>query len=281
MNTDKQLFQLFSACPEWLFELAGLPPPGASELRSFTVKELERRTDGLIVPKDPSQPLTIVEFQFSRDDTIYRRTVSEMIAAQEEFGGRLVRGMIFFGSRRYDPRTPPWNQIVQSFVIDDVVAEFQKTHPRHPLTAVFQPLVESRDRILESTAIEHFRTIQRSSLSARRKALLSAVFVSWLEQRFPKKGKREIEIMLLGELPPLEETQSGKDLIQIGVDRGHSQGLTTSLLTVAEARFGSVPRTLQSRVHKLSPDECERLLHVVATCESLADVRAWLSREKK
>ena len=189
MNTDKQLFQLFAACPEWLFELAGLKSPGSSELRSFAIKELERRTDGLIVPKDIHQPLTIVEFQFSRDEAIYRRTVSEMIAAQAEFDGRAVQGLIFFGSRRCDPRTAPWTQIVQSFVIDEVLSEFQKSHPSHPLTAVFQPLIEPSNDVLESTAIKHFRTIRRSSLSDRRKGVISAVFIDWLAQRFPLKER--------------------------------------------------------------------------------------------
>ena len=64
VKTDKQLFKIFEAVPEWLFELTGLPSPGSSTLQSFTVKALERRPDGVVVPEAPDQPLTIVEFQF-------------------------------------------------------------------------------------------------------------------------------------------------------------------------------------------------------------------------
>jgi predicted transposase YdaD len=58
---------------------------------------LERRADGVIVPKAPDQPLTVVEFQFQADDAIYRRTVVEMAAVQEIYPGRVVQGIIFFG----------------------------------------------------------------------------------------------------------------------------------------------------------------------------------------
>ncbi len=97
MKTDKELYRIFEVAPEWVFELAGLPSPGKSTLRSVTVKALERRADGVIVPEAPDQPLTIVEFQFQADDTIYRRTVVEMAAVQDAFPGRVVQGVIFFG----------------------------------------------------------------------------------------------------------------------------------------------------------------------------------------
>ena len=41
--------------------------------------------------------MTIVEFQFQTDDTIYRRTVVEMAAVQDAFAGRVVQGIVFFG----------------------------------------------------------------------------------------------------------------------------------------------------------------------------------------
>ena len=69
MKTDKQLFKIFEAVPEWLFELTGLPSPGSSTLQSFTVKALERAADGLVVPEAADQPLTVVEFQFQKDNT--------------------------------------------------------------------------------------------------------------------------------------------------------------------------------------------------------------------
>src|SRR5437762_956247 len=119
MKTDKELYRIFAAAPEWVFELAGLPSPGESTLQSFTVKALERRADGVIVPELPDQPLTIIEFQFQPDDTIYRRIVVEMVALQDAFPERVVQGVIFFGYNHLDPRTAPWTQVVRSCVLPD------------------------------------------------------------------------------------------------------------------------------------------------------------------
>ena len=43
--------------------------------------------------------------------------------------------------------------------------------------------------------------------------------MDWLLQRFKNLGKTEIEKMLLAELPDLQETKSGKDLIAIGIEK--------------------------------------------------------------
>jgi hypothetical protein len=56
------------------------------------------------------------------------------------------------------------------------------------------------------------------------------VFVSWLEQRFRDKSKQEIEMLLLGALPDLRVTRSGKDLIHIGWLEGHRPN---AMVTVA------------------------------------------------
>ena len=65
-------------------------------MRSFVVKSLERRTDGVIVPEALDQPIWVIEFQFWEDPHIYTRIVQKMAAVQEEFGMREVWGLIFF-----------------------------------------------------------------------------------------------------------------------------------------------------------------------------------------
>ncbi len=98
METDKQLYRVFAAEPQWVFQLAGLPPVGKCTMRSLTVKTLERRTDGVIVPEDAASPLSVIEFQFGENPQIYTRTVQKMAAVQEEFDMREVQGVIFLES---------------------------------------------------------------------------------------------------------------------------------------------------------------------------------------
>ena len=103
--------------------------------------------------------------------------------------------------------------------------------------------------------------------------------------------------MLLGELPELEETQSGKDLIRIGEQRGEKRGekrgeergllrgadqeLTSVILTITKTRFGELPKPWQSRVSSLSRETRERLLEFAVTCGSLAEIKDWLKKHSE
>jgi predicted transposase YdaD len=280
MKTDKELYRIFEVAPEWVFELAGLPSPGKSTLRSVTIKALERRADGVIVPEAPDQPLTIVEFQFQTDDTIYRRTVVEMAAVQDAFPGRVVQGIIFFGYDNLDPQTAPWTQVVRSFVLPDVLQEWERKEPKHPLVAVFKPLLAESDEALKRQAAGYFRSITHSSLSPACKRNLEEVFVSWLVQRFKDKTKKEIETMLLGELPELDETVAGKELIRIGEQRGEKRGLEKGILAFLAIRHGTVPAAIQEKIARLTAAEAERMMQFLAQCQSLDEVTQWLAAAK-
>ncbi len=272
MKTDKQLYLIFQARPDWLFELTGLPSPGKCELRSLTVKALERTADGLVVPVAVDQKLTLIEFQFQPDPEIYLRMVEEMTAAQRAYGLRDIQGFLFVAKPNLDPQTAPWNNVIRSFVLRDAVLKLASRDPRHPLAAVFQPLFETDDRVVETQSVMYYRAIKTSKLKPKTRDTLLDVFVDWLEQRLPHKGKKEIEIMLLGELPNLEDTQSGKDLIRIGEARGLEQAIVLSL----QARFGRITKTLQTRIERLSADEAKELITQIQTWNKLQDAKAWL-----
>jgi predicted transposase YdaD len=129
METDKQLYRVFSAQPQWVFELAELPPVGKCAMRSLAVKTLERRADGVIVPHSRVPPLLVTEFQFHENPQIYTRTVQKMAAVQEEFQMREVQGVIFFGESRLDPRTKPWTSLVRSIVLPDELRRLAERRP--------------------------------------------------------------------------------------------------------------------------------------------------------
>jgi hypothetical protein len=280
MKTDKQLYRVFEVAPEWAFELAGLPSPGKSTLRSITIKALERRADGVIVPESPDQPITIAEFQFFKDDRIYGRIVVEMVEVQTIHPGRVVQGIIFFGYNSLDPRTAPWTQVVRSYVLSDILKKWERKQPKHPLVAVFKPLLAESEEGLEQQAAAYFQNIKQSRLSENSKRTLEEVFVSWLEQRLKNKSKKEIEMILFGELPDLEDTASGKDLIRIGEERGEKRTWDEAILAFLATRHGTVPAVIQEKIGKLTPAEAKCLMQFLAKCQSLDEVSQWLDRTK-
>lgn len=279
MKTDKQLFQIFSAMPEWLFDLTRLPSPGACEMRSFTVKELQRDPDSVFVPLDVQQPLTVAEFQFQWDENIYTRIVIEMAAVQEAHRQRPVQGVIIFGKPGLDPRTAPWTQVVRSVLLQDVLNDLRQRQPEHPLVHVLEPLLEPDDDTLESTAAGHYRALKECDLDNRRREVLLDVFVNWLEQRFQKKSKKEIETMLSPyELPDIRDTQSGRDLIAIGKLEGKAEGLAEAIVLIVKDRFRKVPKELEERLPQIPRRSKQHLLRLVTRADSVADIENWLKK---
>lgn len=184
MRTDKQLYTIFAANPQWIFELTGLQSPGECVLRSITVKDIEHEADGVITPVDPQQPLTVVEFQFYFDAVIYMRTAIELAVLHRQNPERPVQAMIIFSELREDPRTEPWCQIIQAYGLQEMLVRLSESKPGHPLVAVFQPIVQKDEAILEREAVQRYNQIVESDLEERLSSALIDVFINLLEQRF-------------------------------------------------------------------------------------------------
>ena len=286
MRTDKQVYLIFEAQPQWLFELTGLRSPGPCRFQSVTLKAIERHSDGVLVPEANLEPLSVVELQMQFEGSVYNRLVIEMALIQEEYQQRDVQGIIIFLSAELDPLTSPWNKIVHVFYLTEILAELSVKSPDHPLVAMFQPVIEENLEILEKRAAEYYNQIKRFELPEPSKAKLLDVFVNWLEQRFSERGKKEIETMLLGELPDLRETQSGKDLIAIGLQEGLQEGLKKGeqkgvqkgeregLVWLLEAKFGTLEIAIRNRIEMVdSTDRLKELYRQVLNADSIDQMK--------
>jgi hypothetical protein len=278
METDKQLYRVFAAQPQWVFQLAGLPPVGKCAMRSLTVKSMERRTDGVIVPENAKSPLSVIEFQFGENRQIYTRTVQKMAAVQEEFEMREVQGVIFFGDQRFDPRTKPWTSLVRAIDLPAELRRLAAQGTNHPLVAAFQPLLIESEAELQRSAVGFLHTIKTSKLRVRVKEALEEVFMSWIIQRLPYRTKQEIEEMLIGELPELVETRAGQDLLKIGKEEGLAEGLLRAVLVLLGGKRGRLTKAVRQRIQKLTNDQLCELLAEADAWESLDPLAPWLTK---
>ena len=220
----------------------------------------------MLYPDAPDSPITVTEIQAQLNPFIYARVVIEMAMLQRENQNREVQGVVLFFSENLDPKIAPWDEVVHSFYLDEMLAELATRQPDHPLVAVFQPVIQLDDKTLEDSAATCYNQIKTSNLSPPAIETLLAVFVNWLEQRFFELGKQEIENMLLGELPDLRETQSGKDLIAIGKSEGKIEGLLLQL----SAKFGDIDPEMRQRIEGLQSAEIvNRLLMQVVKINSI------------
>jgi len=259
MDSDKHLYEIFEAYPQWVFELTGRHWPGPCRFQSVTIKAIQRSADGVLIPDVADEAILVVEFQMYLDHQIYGRVVVEMAIIQEEHTGREVQGILIFGSKELDPKTAPWSQVVSVYYLDEMLTELEKTSPKHPLIALFQPLIEKSNKRLQENASQYYTQIEEFATDERLKAKLVGVFIDWLLQRFRTFGKTEIEKMLLGKLPDLRETQAGKDLIAIGIEQGIEQGELVGTI-----------RTCQSLLNSACDSEEKLLMKPTAELSSMA-----------
>ncbi len=96
--------------------------------------------------------------------------------------------------------------------------------------------------------------------------------------------------MMLIDLPPLEETVSGKELIQIaearglargeaeGEKRGEARGLCEAILVLSKARFQRVPETLRKQILLLPKPAAHSLLNVLDDITSLDALKDWVTK---
>jgi predicted transposase YdaD len=114
---------------------------------------------------------------------------------------------------------------------------------------------------------------------------LEEVFVSWLLQRLPDRSKKEIEKMLIGELPELVDTRAGQDILKIGEERGlkigEERGLVEATVILLEAKRGRLTKSLRQRLQTLGAKQLRQLLADAIPWESLDLLDAWLAAHGK
>jgi predicted transposase YdaD len=74
MESDKHFYEIFEVNPQWVFELTGRPSPGPCKFVSMTMKAIERRSDGVLIPDSDGQPISVLELQMQLEKDIYGRT---------------------------------------------------------------------------------------------------------------------------------------------------------------------------------------------------------------
>lgn len=89
MESDKEMYKIFSAEPNSLFELIGASCQTNYSFQTVAVKEFSRTMDSLLEPDDPNQPRYVVEFQNWDDIFIYERIILEMACLSKENLGNI------------------------------------------------------------------------------------------------------------------------------------------------------------------------------------------------
>ncbi|AUB80740.1 DUF2887 domain-containing protein [Candidatus Thiodictyon syntrophicum] len=289
MKTDKQIYTLLGADPDFLRVLTdGIAVRGPYLFEALDVKGLERRTDGVLIPRAQDEDIWVMEFQAQSDPLIYHRLLLEMALVGERHPQRVVRGFVLFAEAALDPCTEPWHGLMtrdhqpplRRAYLPEVLKRLAREVPDHPLLGVFLPYLEADLERLRRQAPTVYRQLQATALPEASRRHCVAVFQSWLMARFKSLSLEEI-LKMLGELTPLEETRAYKELVAKGVTIGHQEGRRREarrlVLLQLQRRIGVVPAAQQRRIAALSVEQLESLGTALLDFRDLSELNAWLA----
>lgn len=276
MHTDKQAYLIFRTGPELAFELAALPSPGPCRMESISFKELECTTDGLIVPEELTQPLSLLEVQFCKDAAIYTRTVMMMALAQQPHLPRCVQGMIFLANRGMNPQTAPWSRIIHAVYLDEALHALRRQNPSHPLVAVFATVLIETANELEQQAKHYYHIFESAPVAPGMREILLRVFCDWLFERLQHKTQKEITMIL--DFPDVRETVVGRELLEEGIEKGQRNAWLEVVHQLGAKRLGPIDPDLSRFIDQLDSKTLRRLVDVILDMPDWQAVKAWLDR---
>ena len=280
METDAQLYEIFRDHPEWIADLMNEPFAEPSTFRSITIKKVERRLDGLLIPANRRKPLRVIEFQFFPSTDIYLRATEQRLAVHRLHPGREVEAIIFFASRRLDTRPVPWTSVVRAVYLDEEMVILAQRHPDHPLPKLLAPVFEKSDATLEAAAAKVYEELGRlPRISASQRETLRLIYTSLLINRFKRKTLQEITAMITS--LDITKTRAGQDLIAMGRTEGLTEGKSQTLMRILQKRFGDLPKSARSKISHLDYLQLEQLEACVLDLPSLQHLSKWLRQLKR
>lgn len=296
MKSDPHLLHIFRSFPSELYKMLHLPDPGPCQVQSVAVKQISRTADGIFTPLDPLYELLVTEFQMWPDEIIYDRIVITAACIRMENRPRKIRPVIVFGTASLDEKTEPWCKVVDVIYLDDAIKKLAESNPNHFLVALFRPLLEPDEKVVEKFAAQDYVQLQQVTATHSPIAIApDAIFLDWLVQRFKNHTAHQIAKMI-AQLTPIEQTATGRELINIGLEQGLEQGPTQGIeqgvvqgleqgleiaaLKFLKRKFGPIPDATEKAVVDLGRAELEDIVDAIFDIQSLEDFQVWLGARR-
>ncbi|MCP4106517.1 MAG: DUF2887 domain-containing protein [Desulfobacteraceae bacterium] len=224
MKTDALFYELFQFDPRSLFELMGIDVDGEYIFESITVKTTEKRLDGFLKRTDGKGPNFFVEIQGYYEEYFYWRFFREICTWHEQNKTSTpFVAVALFVDKKHNPGKCPLSCVRPNRLIrGNLETCLRKIKGKAGALTVLKPLVLSRRDKLTEHVRQWKEDIDDLKLPEDKTDFLLELLEYTVLQRFPELTLKEIQKMI--ELTPLEETVAGKELIQIGWDKGEKKG---------------------------------------------------------
>ena len=282
MKTDEPFYELFRLDPNSLFQLVRLAVDGEYAFESITVKSTEKRVDGFFKRIDGPGPNIFLEVQGYYDKTIYWRLFREICTWYEQTGDtQTFIAIVLFVDKRFDPESCPLTCSPPNRMISGHLEGFLEASAdtRGTLT-ILKPLTAMVLKDFPEKVRQWRSEIDALGLPPNKTEALMQLLAYSVVQRFPERTLKEVQQMV--QLTPLEKTTAGKELIQIGIEKGLKEGLQQGQLEEAremvisaiETRFEIVPGSIIDTIRAINrKDTLKMLLRQAIRCADIDQFR--------
>ncbi len=244
---------------------------------------------------DPNERGLIVENQGYRAENLHSRALVSSGLFLDRYPDRECEVHLIYLTRTLDPyslttssgrkRKNPKPRPCANFkphvhYLDERIREIAKTDPDNPLVSVFFPLLERDKAKLLVKFQEHYDNLEKApGLPTKAREKWRDVFQLWL-MRALEINFEQVQKMLLKDLPPVEETKWGKELIAIYRDKGKKEGMEEGIKKGVREEMEAELKRLEAELAKYNEMTADGILPKEARQRLVADAKAEISRIK-
>ena len=272
-GTDDPFFRLMKVGGEAVLKLIGIDPSDGYTARATVLKEKKLYPDIVAIPKkNRNRDRVFIEFQGYRDTMIrYRMTAQiAMSCAQDRYTGS-VCGAIIYTDRAFQDAALPLDiaSLSSSFWIKGSFEEIVLSEYTHEQLTAIDPrlIILAPFTLPKNTGKEKLSGICRDwkervceVYEAKQQGTVTEILGLFILSRFSKLSLEEVIRMLNSDL---SKTKAGKELIDMGMEKGMENGLEKGgllkarnfLLLAIEQKWGRVPQHISDAISKISITE--------------------------
>jgi len=235
MDTDKQLYKLFTAAPAQAYQLLGIPVPGPLRARAETFKDVQTESDLVVEPDEEAEPARLLEFQGYRDKRFVPKVMLRCALYRLQHPARPLRCHIVYLDREFESAGVDDGGLFQPTVdyLPELFQQLTIQYPESPLPSVLRPLLAESEQTLIATAAADYEKISQSSgLSDEQRRAWLEVFHCWLMTRL-HLTLTEIRKMI-ARMPDVEELPWGKELKDPWTAEGRADHLRQTIRRLDE-----------------------------------------------
>lgn len=274
MKTDSLFYRLFQSAPSLFFELLGESLPADNyRFDSVEVKQTSFRIDGVFLSPLANQPVYFAEFQFQKDEQLYKRLFAEIFLYLRHHPDTLHwRAVVIFAKQSYEPKqTGAYQALLNSPVVRRFYLDRLPDNQEHLLSLSMLQLIAESPATAVGQAREILQRVEQASTSVSKEDIIELV-ETIMVYKFPQLSSQEIAQML-GLAASAKETR----VYQEGLEEGKLREARSLILKQLTRRFSNLPPSTQVQLEALSLPRLEVLGEALLSFASVDELQQWLA----